>query len=142
MPEGEFRRELEVKGAKILHVRRIGTSNLILITVEGTTPSRYALYSRLVMRMHLYRPRSLPCVQCYKIGHRADVFPNETSIVTCPKYSTNLPLQVGLDPLNTCGNRTSETARESTRRVRPHVRPVPKPASKRKRETTPATTTS
>lgn len=33
-PKNESRRELEVQGAKILHVRRISTSNSILVTVK------------------------------------------------------------------------------------------------------------
>lgn len=102
VPEEEFQRELEVQGANILQVRRIGTSNSLLITVEGSTLPRYALYSRLVIRMHPYRPRSLLCVHCYTIGHRADVCPNKISFVTCPTCSTNLPLETGLDTPHQC----------------------------------------
>lgn len=76
--EEVIRQKLQVQGPKILHTRRIGTSNSILITVEGTQLPRYALYNRVVMRLYPYRPRSLQCHHCYAIGHQADVCPKKT----------------------------------------------------------------
>ncbi|KAH7931791.1 hypothetical protein HPB49_025905 [Dermacentor silvarum] len=89
--EEELEREVEVQGAKILQVRRIGSSKTILITLEGTYLPRYALYCRLVVRMFPYRPRSMLCNSCLQIGHGADVCPYKKKFVACAKCGTKLP---------------------------------------------------
>lgn len=100
--EEVIRQKLQVQGPKILHTRRIGTSNSILITVEGTQLPRYALYNRVVMRLYPYRPRSLQCHHCYAIGHQADVCPKKTISITCPTCSTTLPIETGIATPHTC----------------------------------------
>ncbi|KAH7941317.1 hypothetical protein HPB49_012189 [Dermacentor silvarum] len=89
--EEELEREVEVQGAKILQVRRIGSSKTILITLKGTYLPRYALYCRLAVRMFPYRPRSMLCNSCLQIGHGADVCPYKKKFVACAKCGTKLP---------------------------------------------------
>ncbi|KAH7941071.1 hypothetical protein HPB49_009761 [Dermacentor silvarum] len=89
--EEELEREVEVQGAKILQIRRIGSSKTILITLEGTYLPRYALYCRLVVRMFPYRPRSMLCTSCLQIGHGADVCPYKKKFVACAKCGTKQP---------------------------------------------------
>ncbi|KAG0442810.1 hypothetical protein HPB47_015600 [Ixodes persulcatus] len=92
LSEEEIRNTLEVEHAKLLHLRRIGTSNTILVTVEGPRLPRYAFMNRVAIRLHPYQPRSILCTICCVIGHRADVCPNKTQFTTCLNCSKQFPV--------------------------------------------------
>ncbi|KAG0410943.1 hypothetical protein HPB47_011946 [Ixodes persulcatus] len=88
----EIRNTLEVEHAKLLHLRRNGTSNTILVTVEGPRLPRYAFMNRVAIRLHLYQPQSIRCTLCCVIGHRADVCPNKTQFTTCLNCRKQFPV--------------------------------------------------
>ncbi|KAG0422686.1 hypothetical protein HPB47_001511 [Ixodes persulcatus] len=90
--EEEIRNTLEVEHAKLLHLRRIGTSNTIPDTVEGPRLPRYAFMNRVAIRLHPYQPPSILCTICCVIGHRADVCPNKTQFTTCLNCSKHFPV--------------------------------------------------
>ncbi|XP_042143339.1 uncharacterized protein LOC121833782 [Ixodes scapularis] len=91
VPDEEIQHQLEIQGTKVIEARRIGSSYSVLIVMEGTRLARFALYSRAVMRLHPYTPRSLFCNNCATIGHRADVCPNKLHYQRCLQCGTKLP---------------------------------------------------
>ncbi|CAN7937457.1 unnamed protein product [Ixodes hexagonus] len=91
VPDEVIQRTLDVQGTKILQARRIGSSKTILMTLEGNRLPRFALYDRVVMRLHPYSPKSLFCNICAVIGHRADVCPNKPHFSSCLNCGTKLP---------------------------------------------------
>ncbi|XP_040069922.1 uncharacterized protein LOC120842810 [Ixodes scapularis] len=91
VPDEEIQQELEIQGTKVIQARRIGSSHSVLTIMEGTRLPEFALYSRLVMRLHPYTPRSLFCNNCDTIGHQADVCPNKLHYQRCLHCGTKLP---------------------------------------------------
>ncbi|KAG0445376.1 hypothetical protein HPB47_016104 [Ixodes persulcatus] len=91
VPDEEIQHELEIQGTKVIEAQRIGSSHSVLIVMEGTRLPRFALYSRVVMRLYPYTPRSLFCNNCASIGHRADVCPNKLHYQRCLQCGTKLP---------------------------------------------------
>ncbi|KAG0432791.1 hypothetical protein HPB47_020508 [Ixodes persulcatus] len=91
LSEEEIRNTLEVEHAKLLHLRRIGTSNTILVTVKGPTATALRLYEP---RRHKTAP--LPAAKhplhdllCDRTPRRR--LPKQNSIHHMPQLQQTVP---------------------------------------------------
>ncbi|KAG0437226.1 hypothetical protein HPB47_017546 [Ixodes persulcatus] len=120
VPDEEIQHELEIQGTKVIEARKTGSSHSVLIVMEGTRLPRFALYSRVVIRLHPYTPRSLFCNNCATIGHRADVCPNKLHYQRCLQCELNFHLTpTGYQSTTVKSN--AKTAVENTRQTTHNV---------------------
>ncbi|KAH7985330.1 hypothetical protein HPB49_026480 [Dermacentor silvarum] len=63
---------------KILAARRMGSTDSILVTFEGSKVPFYIDYLRTDLRCRPYRQKVEACARCRQLGHRQDVCPNVT----------------------------------------------------------------
>ncbi|KAH7953653.1 hypothetical protein HPB49_010882 [Dermacentor silvarum] len=59
----------------ILHARRMGRTDLVVIVFESTYVPHYVYYRGAEYRCVLYRKKHELCTTCGRLGHRADVCP-------------------------------------------------------------------
>lgn len=59
----------------ILHARRMGRTDSVVIVFEGTYVPHYVYYRGAEYRCVLYRKKHELCTTCGRLGHRADVCP-------------------------------------------------------------------
>ncbi|KAH7949390.1 hypothetical protein HPB49_009299 [Dermacentor silvarum] len=59
----------------ILHARRMGRTDSVVIVFEGTYVPQYVYYRGAKYRCVLYRKKHELCTTCGRLGHRADVCP-------------------------------------------------------------------
>ncbi|KAG0432917.1 hypothetical protein HPB47_020379 [Ixodes persulcatus] len=122
VPDEDIQHELEIQGTKVIQARRIGSSHSVLIVMEGTRLPGFALYSRLVMRLYPYTPRTLFCNSCTTIGHRADVCPDKLHYQRCLQCGTKLPPDPnGIRWKSTIVKSNAKTAAENTRQITHNV---------------------
>ncbi|XP_070380658.1 uncharacterized protein [Dermacentor albipictus] len=63
----------------ILHARRMGRTDSVVIVFKGTYVPHYVYYRRAEYRCLLYRKQYETCTTCGRLGHRADVCPTPNS---------------------------------------------------------------
>ncbi|KAH7960739.1 hypothetical protein HPB49_022708 [Dermacentor silvarum] len=83
---------------KILAARRMGSTDSILVTFEGSKAPFYIDYLRTVLRYRPYGQKVEACATCWQLGHGQDVCPNVT-ICLCPKCGTPDPPEDHSSPL-------------------------------------------
>ncbi|KAH7979720.1 hypothetical protein HPB49_010693 [Dermacentor silvarum] len=81
VPESESQEVIEKslvteRNPTILHARRMGRTNSIVIVFEGTHVPHYAYYRGAEYRCLLHKKKHEVCEQCGRIGHRFYVCPN------------------------------------------------------------------
>ncbi|KAH6936735.1 hypothetical protein HPB50_021022 [Hyalomma asiaticum] len=101
--EETLRSELTIQGRTIANVRRLGTTNTVLVIVEGEELPRHARLFSGVYNIYPERRKTAQCASCQELGHRADVCPNRRTYVRCPHCSKQLPPgQETSDPTHEC----------------------------------------
>ncbi|KAH7959999.1 hypothetical protein HPB49_016065 [Dermacentor silvarum] len=61
---------------KILAARKMGSTNSILVTFEGSKVPFYIDYLHTDLRCRSYRQKVEACAKCRQLGHHQDVCPN------------------------------------------------------------------
>ncbi|KAH7955783.1 hypothetical protein HPB52_003855 [Rhipicephalus sanguineus] len=89
--EDTLRSELTIQGRTIANVRRLGTTNTVLVIVEGEELPRHARLFSGVYNIYPERRKAAQCSSCQELGHRADVCRNRRTFVRCPHCSKTLP---------------------------------------------------
>ncbi|KAH7951329.1 hypothetical protein HPB52_008002 [Rhipicephalus sanguineus] len=89
--EDALRSELTIQGRTIANVRRLGTTNTVLVIVEGEELPRHARLFSGVYNIYPERRKAAQCSSCQELGHRADVCRNRRTFVRCPHCSKTLP---------------------------------------------------
>ncbi|KAH7974871.1 hypothetical protein HPB49_020595 [Dermacentor silvarum] len=64
------------RGGELVHVRKLGNSNVAVLTFEGRNVPRYVLYNAELTPVREYKKTVLACYRCGTLGHRADNCPN------------------------------------------------------------------
>ncbi|KAH7948770.1 hypothetical protein HPB49_002140 [Dermacentor silvarum] len=116
---------------KILAARRMGSTDSILVTFEGSKVPFYIDYLRTDLRCRPYRQKVEACARCRQLGHRQDVCPNVT-ICLCPKCGTpDPPEDHSCTPTCIICNGTHETGSSECRlRYKPRTPPPAPPETK------------
>ncbi|KAH7973623.1 hypothetical protein HPB49_003462 [Dermacentor silvarum] len=73
--EATLRESLYWPEGKILHVRRLGTSNKVRLTFSGKVKPRYVSYDALLIPVQRYKKTVPACGRCGSVGHRPDGCP-------------------------------------------------------------------
>lgn len=89
--DGQLRETVELEQGKLLAVRRLGSSNTILLTVDSPTLPRYAFVNRVAYRIHLHKPKACQCTHCLLLGHRIDDCPNKALYTPCATCGQHFP---------------------------------------------------
>ncbi|KAG0444644.1 hypothetical protein HPB47_013554 [Ixodes persulcatus] len=76
----------------IIHARRMGKTSTILVTLKGTKAPRENTFRCVVLPCYPYKEKLEACVNCRKVGHRADVG-TATKQTLCRKCGRNLQHQ-------------------------------------------------
>ncbi|KAH7949730.1 hypothetical protein HPB49_014645 [Dermacentor silvarum] len=84
---------------KILAARRMGSTDSILVTFEGSKVSFYIDYLRTDLRCRPYRQKVEACSRCRQLGHRQDVCPNVTIYVSVQNAARQILLRTTAAPL-------------------------------------------
>ncbi|KAH7938465.1 hypothetical protein HPB49_023864 [Dermacentor silvarum] len=71
----------------LLAAQRMGSTDSILVTFEGSKIPFYIDYLRTDLHCRSYRQKVKACTKCRQLGHRQDVCPN-VAICLCPKCGT------------------------------------------------------
>ncbi|KAH7931988.1 hypothetical protein HPB52_025047 [Rhipicephalus sanguineus] len=74
-PEDIERSLVNRRNPTVLHARRMGRTNCVVIVFEGTSVPHYVYYRGAEYRCVLYRKKHELCTTCGRLGHRADVCP-------------------------------------------------------------------
>ncbi|KAH9374571.1 hypothetical protein HPB48_010212 [Haemaphysalis longicornis] len=61
--------------AQILNIRKLGQTNVAVLTFEGRKVPRHIFYWNEAIPVRLYRKTTPACPRCGAVGHRADVCP-------------------------------------------------------------------
>lgn len=77
---------------RVLHARRLGTTNSVIIVFEGPMVPHYVRYRGTLMRCLLYKKKIEVCSICRAIGHRRDICPTPT-VKRCQKCGQDNPLE-------------------------------------------------
>lgn len=64
------------RNPSILHAKRMGNTDNVIVLFDGLHVPRYVKYGALIVRCSLYRKHIDICYECGRLGHRADVCPN------------------------------------------------------------------
>ncbi|KAH7936985.1 hypothetical protein HPB49_006900 [Dermacentor silvarum] len=85
VPESESQEVIEKslvtdRNPTILHARRMGHTNSIVIVFEGTHVPHYVYYRGAEYRCLLYKTKHEVCEQCGRIDRRLDVCPNPNNM--------------------------------------------------------------
>ncbi|KAG0426759.1 hypothetical protein HPB47_026156 [Ixodes persulcatus] len=86
-----IKENLGVQNRTVLGFRRLGTTKTILITVEGPSLPRYAIYDSGVYRMYPPRQRNRQCAHCLSLQHNADVCPCKNEYIGCTAWGKQFP---------------------------------------------------
>ncbi|KAG0411860.1 hypothetical protein HPB47_010998 [Ixodes persulcatus] len=89
--DGQLRETVELEQGKLLAVRRLGSSNTILLTVDSPTLPRYAFVNRVAHRIYLHKPKAFQCTHCLLPGHRIDDCPNKALYTPCATCGQHFP---------------------------------------------------
>lgn len=60
--------------AQILNIRKLGQTNVAVLTFEGRKVPRHIFYWNEAIPVRLYRKTTPACPRCGEVGHRADVW--------------------------------------------------------------------
>ncbi|KAG0445667.1 hypothetical protein HPB47_023496, partial [Ixodes persulcatus] len=71
--ESTLLQTLECRTHEILDARRLGKNGAILITFQGTRPPRHLVYNGRVMPVAPYRPTTMVCRRCHRLGHKQNI---------------------------------------------------------------------
>ncbi|KAH8032393.1 hypothetical protein HPB51_024522 [Rhipicephalus microplus] len=71
-----LRRKLEWIDGEILYVRKLGTSNVAVVTFKGRRVPRFIHYCCENVPVRYYKKTVPACYQCGTVGHRPDACPN------------------------------------------------------------------
>lgn len=88
-----IKENLRVQNRTVLGFRRLGTTKTILITVEGPSLPRYAIYDSGVYRMYPPRQRNRQCAHCLSLQHNSDVCPCKNEYIRCTACGKQFPPQ-------------------------------------------------
>ncbi|KAG0430772.1 hypothetical protein HPB47_022387 [Ixodes persulcatus] len=88
-----IKENLRVQNRMVLGFRRLGTTKTILITVEGPSLPRYAIYDSGVYRMYPPRQRNRQCAHCLSLQHNSDVCPCKNEYIRCTACGKQSPPQ-------------------------------------------------
>ncbi|KAG0426217.1 hypothetical protein HPB47_026663 [Ixodes persulcatus] len=83
LDDASLQNSIQRHDRSILSARRMGRSKTVLITFAGPHLPRYITVDRVVTKIYPYRPRSILCLCCQKIGHKAEVCPKKKTSITC-----------------------------------------------------------
>ncbi|KAG0414408.1 hypothetical protein HPB47_008442 [Ixodes persulcatus] len=89
--DATIKEELYIQGRRIINFRRLGTTYTLLLTVEGPTIPRYAIFSSGVYQLYPPKPLNKLCLYCFSLQHRSDVCPNRTEYVCCANCGQKFP---------------------------------------------------
>ncbi|KAM7315802.1 uncharacterized protein ISCGN_005585 [Ixodes scapularis] len=89
--DATIKEELYIQGRRIINFRRLGTTYTLLLTVEGPTIPRYAIFSSGVYKLYPPKPLYRLCLYCFSLQHRSDVCPNRTEYVCCANCGQKFP---------------------------------------------------
>ncbi|KAG0440750.1 hypothetical protein HPB47_016191 [Ixodes persulcatus] len=92
LDDASLQNSIQSHDRTILSAHRMGRSNTVLLTFAGLHLPRYITVDRVVTKIYPYRPRSILCLCCQKIGHKAEVCPKEKTSITCQQCSQEFPL--------------------------------------------------
>ncbi|KAH7959795.1 hypothetical protein HPB49_013910 [Dermacentor silvarum] len=68
--------DLEWIDGEILYVRKLGTSNIAVVTFKGRRVPRFIHYCSENVPVRYYKKTVPACYRCGTLGHRADAWPN------------------------------------------------------------------
>ncbi|KAH8029988.1 hypothetical protein HPB51_006194 [Rhipicephalus microplus] len=71
-----LRRKLEWIDGEILYVRKLGTSNVAVVTFKGRRVPRFIHYCSENVPVRYYKKTVPACYRCETVGHRPDACPN------------------------------------------------------------------
>ncbi|KAG0431272.1 hypothetical protein HPB47_021941 [Ixodes persulcatus] len=77
-------------GHTIITARMMGRTESALITYEGSYVPRTVLYCQAEYRCYPHCPKAQQCTLCHRLGHRADVCPQDPTTRLCPTCSADI----------------------------------------------------
>ncbi|KAG0434972.1 hypothetical protein HPB47_018753 [Ixodes persulcatus] len=92
------------RNPSVLHARRMGRSNSVLILFEGDRVPFWVRYGNVDFRCYIYKKKVEICTTCGSVGHRGDVCPNPTDRRCNACYALNpAPTHDCLPSCGICG---------------------------------------
>ncbi|KAL1437706.1 hypothetical protein MTO96_048663 [Rhipicephalus appendiculatus] len=133
-------------GNKVIGTRRLGTTNVVVLTFEHADIPRNVLVFGEDNPVQRYRKTIPTCSNCGKVGHRTDVCPNPTApssrCPTCGKTGVDLANHECLACCLLCNGAHITGARECPKRYRRPVGTPSRPASSTRGDSCERTSTS
>ncbi|KAH7937224.1 hypothetical protein HPB49_009020 [Dermacentor silvarum] len=71
-----LKHSVQWRGGELVHVRKLGNSNVAVLTSEGRNVPRYVHYNAELTPVREYKKAVPACYRCGTLGHRADNCPN------------------------------------------------------------------
>ncbi|KAH7959137.1 hypothetical protein HPB49_008649 [Dermacentor silvarum] len=71
-----LKHSVQWRGGELVHVRKLGNSNVAVLTFEGRNVPRYVHYNAELTPVREYKKTVPACYCCGTLGHRADNCPN------------------------------------------------------------------
>ncbi|KAH6927009.1 hypothetical protein HPB50_025279 [Hyalomma asiaticum] len=91
VPDDQLLSIINIEDWQILAARRIGQSEVILLTVKGATIPKEVKVGLWLTKTQRFRPRAVQCTICLTIGHRAEVCPTAHEFPRCETSGQQFP---------------------------------------------------
>ncbi|KAH7939170.1 hypothetical protein HPB52_008040 [Rhipicephalus sanguineus] len=97
-PEDIVNNLVTQRNPSVLHAKRMGTTDKIIVLFDGFHVPRHVYYGPMLVRCSLYRKHIDVCFACGRLGHRSDVCPNPADKICRGCGSSNPPSDHRCEP--------------------------------------------